>query len=204
MPYLVHTPKDDDETLLAHFLRGDESAFDALVLRFSPRLYPVALRILNDAGEAEDVLQEMWIALHTSLRDFRGESKLSTWLYRVVHNRCLNRLKFLQRRHVGQQHDIDDPALTASLADPRTQAQGEFDPQRKMSREQQRQYIEAALQKLPEEQRTLIVLRDLEEMSYDDIAAISGLAMGTIKSRLHRGRIALANLLSPYLDEMDG
>jgi RNA polymerase sigma-70 factor, ECF subfamily len=189
-----------DEDLAARAAAGDGDAFDTLVRRFGSRVLSVALRLLRDRGEAEDLTQEVFVTLHHHLGEFRGESRFSTWVYRITRNRALNRLKFLQRRHHGRQLDVDDPTAARGVADPDT-AQGEpRDPEHGLTKRSLSTTLEAHLRALPEEQRLLVILRDLEDLSYEEIVDITGLPLGTVKSRLHRARAELARTLGPALD----
>lgn len=189
---------DDEEEIARKAASGDMAAFDALVTLFGGRVFAVAMRILNDRGEAEDLAQEVFVTLHRALPDFRFESKVSTWIYRITKNRCLNRIKFLKRRHIGSQGDVDDPALGGALADVQTLDGERRDPVQRLHREELSGVLEGLLQELPEQQRTLVILRDLEDLTYEEIVAITGLALGTVKSRLHRARSALAQKLSQH------
>lgn len=192
-----------DEALARRAAAGDPGAFDALVVLYTDRVFAVAFRMLGDRAEAEDLAQEVFVTLYRALESFRGESKLSTWIYRITRNRCLNRLKFLKRRHVGQLADIDDPALAGACADPETIGAGRKDPRKKLHDDELSALLERLLLKLPEEQRALVVLRDLEDLSYEEIVDITGLPLGTVKSRLHRARAALAKLLEPHADQLE-
>lgn len=187
-----------EESLAVRAAGGDPAAFDALVVLFSDRVFGVAYRMLGDRAEAEDLSQEVFVTLHRALGSFRGESKLSTWIYRITRNRCLNRMKFLKRRHIGLHADIDDPAHAYACADVETKAAGGRDPTKKLANDELSALLEGYLLDLPEEQRALVVLRDLEDLSYEEIVDITGLPLGTVKSRLHRARAALAKMLQPH------
>jgi RNA polymerase sigma-70 factor (ECF subfamily) len=192
----------DEEALAARAAAGDAAAFDALVTALSGRVFSVALRLLQDRGEAEDLTQEVFVALYHHLPGFRGESRLSTWVYRITKNRALNRLKFLKRRQHGVQADVDDPAVARGVADPDTGAGEPKDPARRLQGTQLGRTLEAHLMALPDEQRLLVVLRDLEDLSYDEIVEMTGLPLGTVKSRLHRARAELAARLGPLADDL--
>lgn len=194
---------EGDEALAVRAAAGDPGAFDALVVLYSERVFSVAFRMLGDRAEAEDLAQEVFVTLHHALPGFRGESKLSTWIYRITKNRCLNRLKFLKRRKVGELADIDDPGVARSCFDPATLRAGAQDPHRKLQNAELSVLIERSLLGLPEEQRELVVLRDLEDLSYEEIVEITGLPLGTVKSRLHRARAALAKTLGPELAALE-
>ncbi|MDP2344231.1 MAG: sigma-70 family RNA polymerase sigma factor [Deltaproteobacteria bacterium] len=191
-----------EEGLAARAAAGDAGAFDALVTLFGGRVFSVALRLLRDRGEAEDLTQEVFVALYHHLPDFRGESRLSTWIYRITKNRALNRLKFLKRRQHGNHADVDDPAVSRFVRDPDTGAGEERDPERKLAGHALSAVLEHHLRELPEEQRALVILRDLEDLSYEEIAEVTGLPLGTVKSRLHRARAELALRLRPHLADL--
>lgn len=185
-----------DELLAARAAAGDPGAFDALVALFSGRVFAVAYRMLGDRAEAEDLSQDVFVALYHSLGTFRGESRLSTWIYRITKNRCLNRLKFLKRRHVGEHADLDDPAV-------QVRDDGAPDPAQRLHGDRVGAVLEARIRALPEEQRLLVVLRDVEDLSYEEIVEVTGLPLGTVKSRLHRARAELAKQLAPLLDALE-
>jgi len=194
--------EDVDEQIGRKAAAGDMGAFDALVTLYTGRVFAVAYRMLGDRAEAEDLSQEVFVALHKSLPDFRWESRLSTWVYRITKNRCLNRIKFLKRRHIGTLADVDDPAIAGATVDQDASAGGLRDPRRRLAEDELSSLLQTHLERLPDEQRTLVVLRDLEDLSYDEIVEITGLALGTVKSRLHRARAALARSLTPHLDAL--
>ncbi|MBI1945787.1 MAG: sigma-70 family RNA polymerase sigma factor [Deltaproteobacteria bacterium] len=196
------TGEGAEEALALRAAQGDTGAFDALVTLFGGRVFAVAFRILQDRAEAEDLSQEVFVALYHSLSSFRGESKLSTWIYKITRNRCLNRLKFLKRRHVGTLADIDDPAVARAAVDPEAESRGHKRADHRLQHVDVSKVLEEHLRALPEEQRTLVILRDLEDLSYEEIADITGLPLGTVKSRLHRARAELSERLSPYLDDV--
>lgn len=198
----VGEPEGVEEALARRAAAGDVGAFDALVTLFGSRVFSVAVRLLNDRGEAEDLAQEVFVALYHHLPEFRGESRLSTWIYRITRNRALNRLKFLKRRHHGGHADLDDPMVARGVADPDTGAGQSRDPDKKMSSRALSAILEHHLRALPQEQRALVILRDLEDLSYEEIADVTGLPLGTVKSRLHRARAELALRLRPHLDDL--
>jgi RNA polymerase sigma-70 factor (ECF subfamily) len=191
-----------DDALAARAAAGDEDAFDALVRRFGGRVLSIALRLLRDRGEAEDLTQEVFVALHHHLPEFRNESRFSTWVYRITRNRALNRLKFLQRRHHGRQVDLDDPTTGRGVPDPDTAHGERRDPLHGLLQQSLSTTLEAHLRALPEEQRLLVILRDLEDLSYEEIVDVTGLPIGTVKSRLHRARAELARTLRPTLESL--
>jgi RNA polymerase sigma-70 factor, ECF subfamily len=196
-------PDGAEEMLASRAAAGDPGAFDALVALFTGRVFAVAFRMLGDRAEAEDLSQEVFVALYHSLGTFRGESRLSTWIYRITKNRCLNRIKFLKRRRVGDHADIDDPLVQRGVADPGTGDGADRDPVRRMHGDRVAAVVEERIRALPDEQRLLVVLRDVEDLSYEEIVEVTGLPLGTVKSRLHRARAELAKQLEPLLSALE-
>ncbi len=181
----------DDEAalLLPRLRRRDEAAFDLLVRTHQAAVYRLLLRMLADPAEAEDVAQDVFVTVFMAIDGFRGESKLSTWIHRIAVNQARNRLKYHGRRKRGSERQVDDGTVEASAA-PETGSRLPR-PDQALEGLQAEANIQAALGGLDEEQRALIVLRDLEHMSYEDIQEVTGLPSGTVKSRLHRARMAL-------------
>ena len=191
---------DVEDDLARRAAAGDVGAFDALVTVFGGRVMGIAARMLADRGEAEDLTQEVFIALYDALPTFRGESRVSTWIYRITRNRCLNRIEHLKRRKSGRLADIDDPAVANHVVDPDTSGGERADPTQRIRDRELRVVLEEHLRRLPEEQRLLVVLRDLEELSYEEIVDVTGIPLGTVKSRLHRARAELARALGPHFE----
>jgi RNA polymerase sigma-70 factor (ECF subfamily) len=177
----------DEQGMIERLRRRDEAAFSELVRDHQERVFRLLLRLLGDPAEAEDVAQEVFVSVFRAIDSFRGDAALSTWLYRVAMNHGKNRIKYLARRARQAQQPLDDEtqqqggALSTASARPDDVAEGN----------QAEQHIAQAMAALDEEHRTLIVLRDLENMSYEEIQQLTGLPIGTVKSRLHRARMAL-------------
>jgi RNA polymerase sigma-70 factor, ECF subfamily len=176
----------------------DEQAFREMVEEYGDRVFSLTYRMLGSREEAEDLAQEVFITIFKSIESFRGDSKFSTWLYRVTANHCKNRIKYLSRRH-----DRDRAELTervegsggASLAAPRPAPR----PDVQLEGAQLEQMLQHAIAELDEEQRILVILRDVEDLSYEEICAITELPDGTVKSRLHRARMALRKKLLKHM-----
>ena len=176
-----------DSDLEDRLRRGDPRAFEQLVIAYQHRVFGVALRMLRNRGEAEEIAQEVFLRVHRAVGDFRGEAKLSTWLYAITSRLCLNRLASGERR-MAREGEESLERLRAD-ADPAAHAE--------------RGELEAALQRaiteLPEERRVVVVLRDFEGLSYEEIAAALDLPLGTVRSRLHRARTDLKEKLERFL-----
>ena len=180
---------DQERELIERLRRRDEAAFSKFVLEYQERVFRLLLRMLGDRAEAEDLAQEVFISIFKAIEGFRGDSQLSTWVYRVAANHCRNRIKYLARRRRQVTEGYDEHSEEAALA---KVSHGRPDaPDQLMEAQQTERLLQAGLLSLDEEQRELIVLREVEHLSYEEIMAITGLPEGTVKSRLHRARTGL-------------
>jgi RNA polymerase sigma-70 factor (ECF subfamily) len=177
----------EPDPLLAHLRTGDEGAFEVLVRTYQHRIFAIALRMLGSRAEAEDAAQEVFLRVHRSIREFRGEAKLSTWLYAITSRLCLNRLASSSRRH---RHD-DDLLDEIPAGDP--------DAVARLERRELEAALRRAIAELPPERRIVVALRDVEGLAYEEIAAALGLELGTVRSRLHRARLELKEKLDKFL-----
>ncbi len=181
-----------EHLLIARLRRGEPAAFEHLVRQNQDRVYDFCVRMLADREEAFDLTQEIFMSVHKHLASFRADAKLTTWLYRVARNHCLNRLKHLKRRGRGRTEEYgegNELAITDSMG-------GSEAPDENLERKAGRALVHRAIEALDEEQRALVVLRDVEGLTYDEIMEITGLPEGTVKSRLHRAREKLAGILA--------
>jgi RNA polymerase sigma-70 factor (ECF subfamily) len=178
----------DAPRFLDRLRAGDAPAFEELVMTYQHRVFGVALRMLGNRAEAEEVAQEAFVRAHRALREFRGDAKLSTWLYAITSRLCLNRLASGERRLVRQG---EDALLRLSDAGPR--------PDAALERRELETALGRAIAELPEDRRIVVVLRDLEGLSYEEIAEVLELELGTVRSRLHRARADLKEKLERFL-----
>lgn len=181
----------EDFQWIGSFKSGKEEGFNRLVLKHKDRIFGLCLRLMaGDRDEAEDAAQETFVKVYQGLKDFRMESRFSSWVYRIAVNTCKNRLVSRPYRDSRRHRDLDaadsDGAPSAPSPDQVLEAKGK------------RERIEEAIARLPEEQRILVVLRDVEGRSYEEIAGTTGLNPGTLKSRLNRGRRQLQEWLREY------
>ena len=180
-----------ERRLVRRLKERDERAFSELIESNGDRVFNLCFRMLGNREEAEDLAQEVFITVFKSIDSFRGDSKLSTWIYRVASNLSKNRIKYLARRHDRSKDEFDEGidrnAAAAALTSP-NQAKS---PDLHVEDQQLEGIMQAAIAELEEDHRILIVLRDIEELSYEEICEITELAEGTVKSRLHRARLAL-------------
>jgi RNA polymerase sigma-70 factor (ECF subfamily) len=180
-----------ERMLVARLLDRDEDAFNEAVHTYGARVYNLVLRLLGNPAEAEDVAQEVFVTVFKSIESFRGESKFSTWLLRIAANQAKNRIKYLALRTAdehGEEGPVDERAGTNGHGPLQAHIGG---PDAAYEAAELGNLLERAIQTLDEDQRLLVVLRDVEELSYDEIVEITGLPEGTVKSRLHRARLAI-------------
>lgn len=179
-----------ERVLVERLRRRDEAAFNLFVRAYQARVFSLVQRMLGNRAEAEDLAQEVFITVFRSIDSFRGDARLGTWLYRVAINHCKNRIKYLDRR-VNRGHDALDEEGGRALTEGGPVMSRPDRPDEAMQGAELNKVIDRALGLLEEEHRTLVVLRDLEGLSYEEIMTITGLPEGTVKSRLHRARAAL-------------
>ena len=183
----------NERRLIKRLKARDERAFTEFVEQNQHRVFNLVYRMLGDREEAEDVSQEVFVTVFKSIGSFREESKLSTWLYRVTANHAKNRLKYLARRRADKQQSLDETSEWDLLdASHRRTEQ----PDGLVHGKEVERLIQQALITLDEDHRLIIVLRDMEHMSYEEIAEVTSLAAGTVKSRLHRARAALRKAIA--------
>ena len=168
---------------------GNLEAFDRLVELHGPRLYGFALRMVGSAQEAEDLAQEAFVRAFKSLRQFRQEASFSTWLHRLALNLCLDHLKRRKRQPISLEAVVED-----SVPSP------EGNPVAAAERRERQEIIRGAIGALPEAHRAVIVLYDLQGLSYEECAQVLKTNVGTVKSRLNRARLALKAKLEPQLE----
>jgi RNA polymerase sigma-70 factor, ECF subfamily len=191
----------EDVALIADLKAGSEEAFAVLIAQYHQPLYSLIARSLNDPADAADITQEVFIKVFRSIRGFHGDASLRTWLYRIALHEASNQRRWWSR-HKKQEITIDssfesDPdaenshlSLASTLAD---QSGSPFDH---AAQAEVRERVEAALRQIPESFRTVVILREIEGFAYEEIAEILNVNLGTIKSRLTRGRAALRTILN--------
>jgi len=176
-----------DRTLVERHLWGDPRAFEELYREHAEMVYNLALRLSGDPDRAADLSQEVFLRVHRHLAKFRGRSSLRTWIYRVTVNHCRSRLR---RRQLATRSLAAAGERAACLPDPRR------GPEERAVAGDQGRLVTAALRELPVSFREAVVLRDLEGLAYEEIAEVLGVRIGTVRSRIARGRRQLRALLS--------
>lgn len=187
----------DDSWLVEGLRTGTEAAYEALITDYQQPVYSLISRLLNDPAEACDVVQEVFLKVFRKIGAFRGDSSLKTWIYRIAVNEAYNYKRWFSRhrkQELGLQGDDSGVSYYEKLSDP---GRSPFDC---VSDHEQHALVEAALARLNPTFRTAVVLRDVEELSYEEIAEILQVALGTVKSRILRGRDALRKELAGQLE----
>jgi len=188
------TASDDERSLVKRVVAGDRAQFERLMRQYNRRLYRLARAALRDDAEAEDALQEAYLAAYRSMDQFRGDSSLSTWLSRLVLNECLGRL----RRGARRQKVI--PMVSSSgEVDAVAERESEL-PDRIVARRQMRALLERKLDQLPESFRLVFVLRSVEELSVEETARNLGIPDATVRSRYHRAKSLMREALAQEID----
>jgi RNA polymerase sigma-70 factor, ECF subfamily len=186
-----------EDVLITGLCHGDDRAYEILIQRYQQPVYNLVCRLLNDPYDASDIVQEVFLKIFRNIRSFRHGSSLKTWIYRIALNEAYNHRRWFsrhQRQEVAFSSDDATPAHADNLADPSRS------PFEEAADHETRALVEAALEKLKPNFRAAVVLRDIEDLSYEEIAAVLDLSLGTVKSRILRGREALRKILEGRLE----
>ena len=195
----------EEAAIVAELKAGSEAAYAWLIGEFQQPVYGLVYRVVNDPADAADTTQDVFLKVFRGMKHFHGESSLKTWIYRIALHEAANRRRWWFR-HKAKETSIEpgenegsgiaEGTLQLALTDP---ADSPFD---NVARHEVKARVEKELRKVPEPYRTTLILRDLEEMSYEEIAEVLEISLGTVKSRLTRGREALRQRLAPYVREV--
>jgi RNA polymerase sigma-70 factor (ECF subfamily) len=195
----------EEAAIVAELKAGSEAAYAWLIGEFQQPVYGLVYRVVNDPADAADTTQDVFLKVFRGMKHFHGESSLKTWIYRIALHEAANRRRWWFR-HKAKETSIEPPehdgsgmaesAVQMALTDP---AESPFD---NVAHHEVTARVEQELRKVPEPYRTTLILRDLEEMSYEEIAEVLEISLGTVKSRLTRGREALRQRLAPYVREV--
>ena len=182
------TVEESDLVLVKRVQRGDKSAFDLLVRKYQHKVVKLVLRYVRNPAEAEDIAQEAFIKAYRALPQFRGDSAFYTWMYRIAINTAKNSLASRDRSPIAYDLDLNDPEESHSV---QTRLQDPDTPEGMALTEEIRGIVNSAIDALPEELKTAIVLRELDGLSYEEIAAAMECPVGTVRSRIFRAREAI-------------
>jgi RNA polymerase sigma-70 factor (ECF subfamily) len=195
----VEPSQQMDHELVARVQRGDSKAFDLLVRKYQHRIVALIGRYVPDWSECQDVAQEAFLRAYRALGSFRGDAQFYTWLHRIAVNTAKNHLVANGRRPPTDDIDVAD----AEQFDSGVRLRDNDTPERELMRQQMEQTVMRAVEALPEELRTAITLREVEGLSYEEIAARMDCPIGTVRSRIFRAREAIEQELAPLLDGED-
>lgn len=185
----------EDIELINAFQAGDNKAFDTLALRHKDMVFNLCYRFLGDLQDANDAAQDVFIKAFKALKRFRSESSFSTWIYRIGLNTCKNKVKSLEHRYRKQTTSLNNPGTGRDDDPPMEIVDGSPSPSMALERRERCMIIQKAVHSLPKDKKEMIVLRDMEGLSYDEIVNITGLNLGTVKSKIARARSDLREIL---------
>lgn len=204
-PWPDVAPDEIESKLIERLIARDERAFNELVRAYERRVFGLVLRMLGNRAEAEDLSQEVFVQVFKAIGTFRGDSKLSTWIYRIAVNLCKNRAKYNRVRHANEQDELEDVAERVPLGEARRANVGQVErPDEMVAGRQVEAIVAQAITEIEPTFRECLVLRDVEELSYEEIGEITGLPPGTVKSRIFRARAQLKELVEKRLGEKVG
>ena len=196
--------RSQEAAIVAELKAGSEAAYAWLIGEFQQPVYSLVYRMMNDPADASDTTQDVFLKVFRGMKQFHGESSLKTWIYRIALHEAANRRRWWFR-HKAHETSIEpvesdgvcgESAMQAALTD---HADSPFD---NAAHREVKRTVEQALSRVPEPYRTTLILRDMEEMSYEEIAEVLEISLGTVKSRLTRGRSALKQCLAPHMREI--
>ncbi len=204
--------RSEEAAIVADLKAGSEQAYAWLIGEFQRPVYGLVYRMVSDPSDAADTTQDVFLKVFRGMKHFHGESSLKTWIYRIALHEAANRKRwwFRHKAHETSIEPAESEGTMSGYGAPQNDAlqnaltdrhQSPFDD---MAQREVRQRVDAELRQVAEPYRTTLILRDLEEMSYEEIAEILQISLGTVKSRLTRGRQALKQRLAPYVREVGG
>jgi RNA polymerase sigma-70 factor (ECF subfamily) len=182
--------KLDETALIEKAIKGDESSFEALILSCQKKAWNIAIQYMRNQSDAMDVLQECFIKIFRNLKNFKGDSRFDTWVYRIMVNTCKDFLRKNEKTHRNEIYFIsnDDEEYVREIPS------GEPSPEERLSRQETIEELLECMEQLPFDHKEVIVLRDIQNLSYDEISEILSTSLGTVKSRINRARSNLKKL----------
>ncbi|MFP3983812.1 MAG: RNA polymerase sigma factor [Desulfurivibrionaceae bacterium] len=186
---------DTTVELVRSFKAGDTQAFNRLVLLYQTRIYNMALNYVKNTEEAKDLTQDIFVNIYRAIPTLREESKFQAWLYKIAVNKCRNRYNKLNRRGFFQNQSLDDDNSTIQL-------KGEKEPERTLEKEEIVKRVRSGIDSLKKSERDILILRDLQDLSYEEIGTILEMPLGTVKSKLNRARASLKTQLKSIYREL--
>lgn len=189
-----------EEGLVGRLKAGSFEAYEEVVGLYEKKIFNLAYRMVGNYEDANDLTQEVFVRLYHSIQSFRGDARFSTWLYRIANNVCVDELRRRYRRKVEY---LDEPIGTKDGSVRREIADWAGNPENVLETHELQACVQAGINSLPEEQRTAVILRDIQGFSYEEIAKILNCSLGTVKSRINRGRQSLKERLAGQRELFD-
>lgn len=187
--------KDTDQQLVLRVQKGDKHAFDLLVVKYQHKILSIISRYIKDSSEMQDIAQEAFIKAYRAIGNFRGDSAFYTWIYRIAINTAKNHLVSRGRRPPATDVDAEEAEYYAGGESMRDLSS----PENQLMKDQLEQTVNKAINDLPEDLRTAVTLREMEGLSYEEIAEVMGCPVGTVRSRIFRAREAIDRHIEPLL-----
>ncbi len=193
------SPKEEDLLLVKRFQEGDARAFDELVVRYQGKVYMNAYAMVNNPQDARELAQEVFIRVHRHLHSFEGTASFYTWVYRITRNICIDFYRKAKMRKAEYNDARAHGTEPEESIFPVVSSASRETPTGRLLREELRRKIQDAMDKLSEKHREVLILRELDGLSYQEIADIAGVSIGTVMSRLFHARKNMQSRLAPYL-----
>jgi RNA polymerase sigma-70 factor (ECF subfamily) len=187
--------KTDIEQLVHDFLDGDAQAFNRLVMLHQTKIYNLALNYVKNQEEAKDLAQDIFVTVYRSLPKLREKEKFTSWLFQIAINHCRNRYKKLRRRGYFNNISLDDEESFLQIA-------GDEGPEKLLQRKNTINLVRSTIDSMPEAEKEIILLRDIQELAYEEISAILDIPLGTVKSKLNRARTSLKDRLKKIYQDL--
>jgi RNA polymerase sigma-70 factor, ECF subfamily len=188
---------------VARVLEGDREAYREIVERYQARVFRLAAALLRNREDAADIAQESFVRAYANLRSFKGDSRFATWLYKIVNNLCID---WIRRRHTAQSEEFDESSRShdESMAPGLISGQLQANPQGQLLRQELAGKLRLALEALPDKHRQILLLREVEGLSYEELSEVLDIPKGTVMSRLFHARAKMQDLLRGYLTDDEG
>lgn len=187
--------KTDIEQLVHDFLDGDAQAFNRLVMLHQTKIYNLALNYVKNQEEAKDLAQDIFVTVYRSLPKLREKEKFTSWLFQIAINHCRNRYKKLRRRGYFNNISLDDEESFLQIP-------GDEGPEKLLQRKNTINLVRSTIDSMPEAEKEIILLRDIQELAYEEISAILDIPLGTVKSKLNRARTSLKDRLKKIYQDL--
>ncbi len=188
--------RSEDYDEIRSFIKGEIASFDRLVIKYKDKIFNLCYRFLTDYDDADDCAQEVFVNVYRSLKNFRFEASFSTWIFKIAVNTCRNKLVSADYRRKKKMVSLGSPVDSTGENDCVLEIGDErLSPQVQAEKEEKDKAIEEAISSLPQDQKEIVVLREIEMLSYEDISRATGLNLGTVKSKISRARQSLAEKL---------